>query len=72
MSMISKLARFASSPQGQRMAHKAMEKAKDPQTRRQIDDARQKLTHKRDGSGGSDSAGGTSDPGGPGGTPTAG
>jgi hypothetical protein len=56
MSMISKLARFARSPQGQRMARTAMEKAKDPKTRRQIDDARQKLTHKRGGSGGSETS----------------
>ena len=73
--MISKLARFASSPQGQRMAQKAMEKAKDPKTRRQVDDARQKLAEKRGGSGGSGSSGGTADPGGSsdsGGTPTAG
>jgi uncharacterized membrane protein YgcG len=61
MSMISKLARFARSPQGQRMARTAMEKAKDPKTRRQIDDARQKLTQRRGGSGDSDSSGGTSD-----------
>ena len=51
--MISKLARFARSPQGQKMAQKAMEKAKDPKTRQQIDDARQKLARKRGGSGGS-------------------
>lgn len=61
--MISKLARFARSPQGQRMAQKAMEKAKDPKTRRQIDDARQKLAHKRGG--GPGPSGGRPDPGGP-------
>jgi len=65
MSMISKLARFARSPQGQKMAQKAMEKAKDPKTRRQIDDARQKLAHKRGGSGGSGSSGGPPGAGGP-------
>ncbi|MDQ3608746.1 MAG: hypothetical protein M3459_07585 [Actinomycetota bacterium] len=54
--MISKLARFARSPQGQRMARKAMEKANDPKTRRQIDDARHKLARKRGGSSGSGTA----------------
>ncbi len=59
MSMISKLARFASSPQGQRMAQKAMEKAKDPKTRQQVDDARGKLARKRGGSGERGGSGGS-------------
>ncbi|MEJ7781314.1 MAG: hypothetical protein WKF99_02005 [Solirubrobacteraceae bacterium] len=63
MSMISKLARFASSPQGRRMAQKAMEKAKDPKTRQQVDDARQKLARKRGGSSGSGPASKPPEPG---------
>ncbi len=38
------------------MARKAMEKANDPKTRRQIDDARHKLARKRGGSSGSGTA----------------
>jgi hypothetical protein len=43
MSMFSKLAKLAASPQGRRIADQAMRKAKDPKTRRQIDAARAKL-----------------------------
>jgi len=38
------------------MARKAMEKANDPKTRRQIDDARQKLARRRGGSGGAEAS----------------
>ena len=43
MSLVTKLARFARSPQGRQMADRAVRAAKDPKTKRQIQSARQKL-----------------------------
>jgi len=47
MSLMSRLAKYAASPQGRRMADKARTKANDPQTRRQIEEIRQKVAGKR-------------------------
>ena len=49
MSLISKISRFARSPQGRKLADKAMTAAKDPKTRKQIDEARRKLAARRGG-----------------------
>jgi hypothetical protein len=43
MSLISKVARFARSPQGQRLTRQAVHMARDPKTKRQIQSARTKL-----------------------------
>jgi hypothetical protein len=43
MSLVTKLAKFARSPQGRQMADKAVRAAKDPKTKRQIEAARSKL-----------------------------
>jgi hypothetical protein len=43
MSLLSKVSSFARSKQGRELADKAMKAAKDPRTRRQIDDARRRL-----------------------------
>ena len=43
MSLLSKVSSFARSKQGRDLADKAMKAAKDPKTRKQIDDARRKL-----------------------------
>lgn len=43
MSLISKAARFARSPQGRRLAEQAVRMAGDPKTKRQIQSARTKL-----------------------------
>jgi hypothetical protein len=43
MSLITKVAKFARSPAGRKIADKAMAKAKDPKTRSQIESARTKL-----------------------------
>ena len=42
-SLLSKVAQFARSPQGRRMAGQAMRAAKDPKTRRQIEQVRARL-----------------------------
>jgi hypothetical protein len=42
-SMLGKLARFASSPQGRKLAGKAKQMASDPKNRQKIDGYRQKL-----------------------------
>jgi hypothetical protein len=49
MSLISKVARFARSPQGRRMANEAVRLARDPKTKRQIMSARQKLVARNSG-----------------------
>ncbi len=49
MPIFSKVARFARSPQGRRLAAQAMQRAKDPKTRKQIDDARRRLAARRGG-----------------------
>jgi hypothetical protein len=43
MSLISKVAKFARSPQGRRLADQAVRAARDPKTKRQIQSARAKL-----------------------------
>jgi len=47
MSMISKVAQFARSPQGRRLTHQAIRMAQDPKTKRQIQLARTRLMKKR-------------------------
>ncbi len=49
---MTKLSQLARSPQGRRMADKAVKAAKDPKTRAQIDSARRKLASRRGGGGG--------------------
>ena len=43
MSLMSKVAQFARSPQGRKMADTAVRRAKDPKTRRQIEQVRSRL-----------------------------
>jgi len=43
MSLINKLTKLAKSPQGRQLADKAVRTAKDPKTRKQIDDVRRKF-----------------------------
>jgi hypothetical protein len=43
MSLFNKVAKFARSPQGRRMADQAVRAAKDPKTKRQIEHARARL-----------------------------
>ena len=43
MSLISKVARFARTPQGQRLTKQAVRMARDPKTKRQIQSARARL-----------------------------
>jgi hypothetical protein len=43
MPLLSKLARFASSPQGRRLANKAMAYAQSPQGKARIDKARKQI-----------------------------
>ena len=47
MSLINKVTKFASSPQGRRLADTAMRKAKDPATKRQIAGLRGKLGQRK-------------------------
>lgn len=46
MSLISKVARFARSPQGRRLTQQAVRMAQDPKTKRQIQSARTKLAQR--------------------------
>lgn len=43
MSLISKISRFARSPEGRRLAGQAAKLARDPKTRRRIDDMRRRF-----------------------------
>jgi hypothetical protein len=43
-SLLSKVAQFARSPQGRRLAGQAKRAARDPKTRRQIEQVRSRLT----------------------------
>ena len=43
-SLMSRAAKFARSPQGKRIFAEAQKLAKDPERRRQLDDARRRLT----------------------------
>ena len=45
-SLLSKVAHFARSPQGRRLAGQAARKARDPKTRRQIDQVRVRLAQR--------------------------
>ena len=47
MPLLSKLARFASSPQGKRLASKAMAYAQSPQGRARIENARKQIAARR-------------------------
>ena len=47
MPLLSKLARFAASPQGKRLARKVMAYAQSPQGRAKIENARKQLAAKR-------------------------
>ena len=47
MSLISKVAKFARSPQGRRLTQQATRMANDPKTKRQIQSARTRLMKKR-------------------------
>jgi hypothetical protein len=46
-SMMSKLARFAQSPQGRKMAAKAKRLAADPKNRAKVEEYRRKLANRR-------------------------
>ena len=47
MSLLRNVARFARSPQGKRLIEKGQRMARDPETRRKLDDARRRLATKR-------------------------
>ena len=47
MPLFSKLARFAASPQGKRLAHKAMAYAQSPEGKARIERARQQIAQRR-------------------------
>ncbi len=47
MSLVARVARFARSPQGRRLAGQAVRAAKDPKTKRQIEQVRRRLATKR-------------------------
>jgi hypothetical protein len=44
MALLNKLTSFARSPQGRKLAEQAKKVASDPETKRKIEDARQKLS----------------------------
>ncbi len=46
MSLLNKVAKFAKSPQGRRLADQAVRAAKDPKTKRQIEQVRTRLIRK--------------------------
>ena len=47
MSIVNRISRLARSPQGRRMAERAVQAARDPKTRRQIEQVRQRLARRR-------------------------
>ncbi|MBA2638103.1 MAG: hypothetical protein H0U79_07785 [Solirubrobacterales bacterium] len=47
MSIANRLARLAQSPQGRKMAERAMQAAKDPKTRRHIEQVRARVVSRR-------------------------
>ncbi len=49
MSLINRVAKFASSPQGRQLVERGKQMAKDPETRRKLDRARTQLAGKRGG-----------------------
>ena len=48
MSFLGRIGKFAKTPQGTKLIRQAQDMAKDPDTKRKIDDARKRLTHKDD------------------------
>ena len=48
MSMLSRISKLASGPQGRRLANEAKRIARDPDTRRKIEEARRRFARKRD------------------------
>ena len=50
-SLLSRVTQMAKSPQGRRMADQAMRAARDPKTRRQLEQVRSRLTKRGGGSG---------------------
>ena len=46
-SLLSKVTQFARSPRGRRLAGQAARAARDPKTRRQMEQVRQRLTQRR-------------------------
>jgi hypothetical protein len=46
-SLLNRVTQFARSPQGRRMADRAMRAARDPKTRRQIEQVRRRLAARR-------------------------
>ena len=48
-SLLSRVTQFARSPQGRRLAGNAVRAARDPRTRRQIEQVRRRLTQRRAG-----------------------
>ena len=46
-SLLSKVTQFARSPQGRRLAGEATRRARDPKTRRQIEQVRSRLTKRQ-------------------------
>jgi hypothetical protein len=51
MSMVNNILRFARSPQGRRLADQAVKAAKDPKTRRQIEQVRERIATRGGGKG---------------------
>ena len=49
MSLVNKIAKLAQSPQGRRLADQAVRRAKDPKTRRQIEQVRSRLGQRNKG-----------------------
>jgi len=49
MSIMNRIQQFARSPQGRQAARRAVEAAKDPKARRQIEQVRQRLQGRRGG-----------------------
>jgi hypothetical protein len=48
MSFLSRIGKFAKSPQGKKLVKQAQDLAKDPQTKKKIAEARERLMHRDD------------------------
>jgi hypothetical protein len=48
MSFLSRIGKFAKTPQGKKLMKQAQDLAKDPKTKQKIEDARERLMHKDD------------------------
>jgi hypothetical protein len=46
MSLLGRIGKFAKTPQGKKLMSQAQDMAKDPQTKKKIEDARQRLMHR--------------------------